>query len=332
MLKKTFRDRFFPREKKEDKAVEFITLRQGEARDKRNSKEAKKARSFDGSFPKGRLEIEDKPRFKKQGEQETSPDMVTGKLIVFSIDVYASLDPGATFSFFTPLVAKKLDNLPDILHEPFIVSNLMVRVRDLHFKILPIESVPIVREFSEFFPNDLPGIPPQRKIDTGINLLPDKNPIYIPPYWMDPAELKKLKSHIKDLLDKGFTRPSISSWRSPVDPRKNEAVKNWPRPLTSNDIRSFLGLSGYYRRLTKSTNCIPVKSTYSAKDYARIFIAKIVCLHGIPLYIVSDWGAYFTSLFWRSFHKGLASKKCISDPEYDLPTEGLAVNDLLSYE
>ena len=43
-------------------------------------------------------------------------------LKVFSIDVYALLDPGATLSFVTPLVAKKFDILPDILHEHFLVS------------------------------------------------------------------------------------------------------------------------------------------------------------------------------------------------------------------
>ena len=40
----------------------------------------------------------------------------------------------------------------------------------------------------------------------------------------------------------------ISSERVEVDPRKTEAVKNWPRPLTTTDIRSLLGLAGYYRR------------------------------------------------------------------------------------
>ena len=54
--------------------------------------------------------------------QETSPDVVTNMLKVFSIDAYALLDPGATLPFVTPLVAKKFDVLPDILHEHFIVS------------------------------------------------------------------------------------------------------------------------------------------------------------------------------------------------------------------
>ena len=55
-------------------------------------------------------------------EQETSPDVVTVMLKVFSINVYDLLDPGATLSFFTPLVAKKFNIFPNILHEPFIVS------------------------------------------------------------------------------------------------------------------------------------------------------------------------------------------------------------------
>ncbi|XP_069145474.1 uncharacterized protein [Solanum lycopersicum] len=59
---------------------------------------------------------------RSRGEQETSPDLVTGMLKVFSPDVYSLLDPGATLSFVTPLVAKNFDILPDILHEPFIVS------------------------------------------------------------------------------------------------------------------------------------------------------------------------------------------------------------------
>ena len=49
--------------------------------------------------------------------------MVTGKLNVFSIDVYALLDLGATLSIVTPLIDKMIDILSDILHKPFIVFN-----------------------------------------------------------------------------------------------------------------------------------------------------------------------------------------------------------------
>ena len=50
-------------------------------------------------------------------------------------------------------------------------------------------------------------------------------------------------------------------------------------------------------RLTKFSHFIHIKSTYSAEDYATIFIDNIVCSHGILLSIISDWGAQFTSRF-----------------------------------
>ena len=66
------------------------------------------------------------------------------------------------------------------------------------------------------FPEDLPVVPTEREIDFGIDLLPDTQPISIPPYKMAPAELKKLKEQLKVLLDKGFIIPSISPWGAPV--------------------------------------------------------------------------------------------------------------------
>ncbi|KAH0728122.1 hypothetical protein KY284_003987 [Solanum tuberosum] len=92
----------------------------------------------------------------------------------------------------------------------------LVRVRDMESKTLLIESVPIVNEFLDVFPNDLPGVPPEREIDFGIDLLPDTQPISIPPYRMAPAELKELKEQLRDLLEKGFIRPSQSPWDAPV--------------------------------------------------------------------------------------------------------------------
>ena len=57
--------------------------------------------------------------------------------------------------------------------------------------------------------------------------------------------------------------------------------------------------------LTKSTHFIAIKFTCIVKDYARIYINEIVSLHGIPLSIILDRGAQFTSSFWKSFQKGL---------------------------
>ena len=86
---------------------------------------------------------------------------------------------------------------------------------DFSLETLSLESVPVVCEFPEVFPKDLLGVPPEREIDCGIDLLPDTQPIFIPTYRMDPVELKELKK-LKDLLDKGFIRPNISPWGAPV--------------------------------------------------------------------------------------------------------------------
>ena len=57
-----------------------------------------------------------------RGDEETYPDVVTGMWKIFTLDVYALLDPGATLSFVTPLVARKFYVLPDILNESFMVT------------------------------------------------------------------------------------------------------------------------------------------------------------------------------------------------------------------
>ena len=92
----------------------------------------------------------------------------------------------------------------------------IVRVQDLNSEIPPIESVPVVNEFLEVFPNDLPGIPPEQEIYFGIDLITETNHISIPPNRMSLHELKDLKAQVNDFLDKGFRKPSISLWSAPV--------------------------------------------------------------------------------------------------------------------
>ena len=64
-------------------------------------------------------------------------------------------------------------------------------------------------------------------------------------------------------------------------------------------------------RLTKSAHFIPVKSTYLAEDYSRIYTDEIV-IHGIPLSIILDRGVKFTTCVWRSFKKRLGTQVKLS--------------------
>ncbi|GJT88174.1 hypothetical protein Tco_1069891 [Tanacetum coccineum] len=75
-----------------------------------------------------------------------------------------------------------------------------------------IEDVPIVRDFPEVFPEDLPGLPPTRQVEFHIELIPGAAPVARAPYRLAPAEMKELAEQLKELSDKGFIRPSSLSW------------------------------------------------------------------------------------------------------------------------
>jgi hypothetical protein len=92
----------------------------------------------------------------------------------------------------------------------------LASVVDLQKKELEIEDIPVVREFPDVFPEDLPGLPPDREVEFSIDLVPGTAPISKAPYRMAPAELKELKGQLEELLDKGFIRPSASPWGAPV--------------------------------------------------------------------------------------------------------------------
>ncbi|GJR17339.1 putative reverse transcriptase domain-containing protein [Tanacetum coccineum] len=79
-----------------------------------------------------------------------------------------------------------------------------------------LEDVPIVRDFPEVFPEDLPGLPPTRQVEFQIDLVPGAAPIARAPYRLAPSEMKELSEQLKELSDKGFIRPSSSPWGAPV--------------------------------------------------------------------------------------------------------------------
>ena len=78
-----------------------------------------------------------------------------------------------------------------------------------------LDNVPIVYEFPDVFLEDLQGLPPDQELEFGIELFSGLARVSIPPYRMTPAELKELKIQLRDLVDKGFIRPSVSPWGAP---------------------------------------------------------------------------------------------------------------------
>jgi hypothetical protein len=83
--------------------------------------------------------------------------------------------------------------------------------------IIPeIQDIPVVREFPDVFPEDLPGLPPERDVEFVIELKPGTTPISRWSYRMPPNELAEIKTQLQDLLEKGFIRPSSSPWGCPA--------------------------------------------------------------------------------------------------------------------
>jgi hypothetical protein len=80
----------------------------------------------------------------------------------------------------------------------------------------PLEGVPVVNEYPDVFPEELPGMPPDRDIEFVIDLIPGTSPIAKRPYRMAASELTELKKQLEELQRIGFIRPSSSPWGAPV--------------------------------------------------------------------------------------------------------------------
>ncbi|GJS18001.1 putative reverse transcriptase domain-containing protein [Tanacetum coccineum] len=79
-----------------------------------------------------------------------------------------------------------------------------------------LEDVPTVRDFSEVFPEDFPGLPPSRQVEFQIDLVPGAAPMARAPYRLAPSKLQELSTQLQEIFDKGFIRPSSSPWGAPV--------------------------------------------------------------------------------------------------------------------
>nr|GEW81294.1 putative reverse transcriptase domain-containing protein [Tanacetum cinerariifolium]GEW82212.1 putative reverse transcriptase domain-containing protein [Tanacetum cinerariifolium] len=90
-----------------------------------------------------------------------------------------------------------------------------------------IEDIPVVREFPDVFPEDLPGLPPIRQVEFQIDLISGAAHVARIPYRLAPLEMQELSKKLQELIDRGFIRPRLH-----VDPAKIKAVKNWETPTT----------------------------------------------------------------------------------------------------
>nr|GEZ62857.1 retrotransposon protein, putative, Ty3-gypsy subclass [Tanacetum cinerariifolium] len=242
-----------------------------------------------------------------------------------------------------------------------------------------LEDVPVVREFLEVFPEDLPGTPPTRQVEFRIDLVPGAAPVARAPYWLAPSEMKELAVQLQELTDKGFIRPIfmdlmnrvckpyldkfvivfiddilicskdekeheehlkailellkkeklhakfskcefwipkvqflghvIDSQGIHVDPAKTESVKDWVSPKSPTEIRQFLDLAGYYRRLTEGFSKIAKPMTKLTQKKVKFkWGDKQEAVQGFRRCVDAKREVVFTLKIWRHY---LYETKCM---------------------
>jgi hypothetical protein len=173
-----------------------------------------------------------------------------------------------------------------------------------------LENIPVVCEYPDVFPDDLPGMPPDRDVEFVIELQPGTAPISKRPYLMPPKELAKLKNQLQELLDKGYIHPSSSPWGSPalfvkkkdgslrmcVDYRSLNAVtiKNkYPLPridvlfdqLAGAKVFSKIDLRSGYHQIKIRASDVP-KTAFSTRYDLYEFLVMSFGLTNAPAYFM----------------------------------------------
>ncbi|XP_074362566.1 uncharacterized protein LOC141702851 [Apium graveolens] len=203
-----------------------------------------------------------------------------------------------------------------------------------------IEDYPVVREYEDVFPDELPGLPPYREVEFTIELVPGVEPISKAPYRMAPLELQKLKEQLQELLDRGFIRPSevaflghiVSGRGIELDPAKGIKFEwNDDREKSFQELKKRLvsapilvlpsGTGGFqelnmrqrrWLKLLKDYDAYiqyhPGKANVVADTLSRKNLGSVASLITLP-YLVSDLERLGVELYVRGSNGSIANLK-----------------------
>ncbi|GJV88158.1 putative reverse transcriptase domain-containing protein [Tanacetum coccineum] len=131
-----------------------------------------------------------------------------------------------------------IPRLKVLTFQAFFLSNPPLKSKEKR-----LEDVPVIRDFPEVFPNELPGLPPPRQVEFHIDLIPGAAPVARAPYHLVPSKMKELSKKLQELLEKGFIRPSSSPWGA---------------PLQGSSVYSKINLRSGYHQLCIREEDIPI--------------------------------------------------------------------------
>ncbi|KAA0025864.1 Retrotransposon protein [Cucumis melo var. makuwa] len=152
---------------------------------------------------------------------ERAGTVVTGTLPILGHYAFVLFDSGSSRSFISSVFVQHVGlEVISAMKASKLLSQgtwgILASVVDTREPEVSLSSKPVVREYPDVFLDELPGLPPSREIDFAIELEPNTAPISRASYRMAPTELKELMVQLQELLNKGFIRPSVSSWGAPV--------------------------------------------------------------------------------------------------------------------
>ncbi|GJR31315.1 putative reverse transcriptase domain-containing protein [Tanacetum coccineum] len=161
----------------------------------------------------------------KRGNASGNPDsnVVTGTFLLNNHYASILFDTGADRSFISTAFSSLIDIVPTPLDNSYDVElangkivGIDTIIREDKLEGKQIKDIPIVRDFLEVFPEDLPKLPTARPVEFHIHLIPGAAPVARAPYRLAPSEMKELLEQFPELSDKGFIRPSSSLWGAPI--------------------------------------------------------------------------------------------------------------------
>ncbi|GJS72863.1 putative reverse transcriptase domain-containing protein [Tanacetum coccineum] len=165
-----------------------------------------------------------------------------------------------------------------------------------------LEDVPIVRDFPEVFPKELPGLPPTRQVEFQIDLVPGAAPVARAPYRLDPSEMKELSEQLQELSDKGFIRPSSSPWGAPV------LINYLFDQLQGSSVYSKIDLRSSYHQLRVREEDIPKMAFKTRYGHYEFQVMPFGLTNAPTVFIdLMNQGTENFVVYCDASHKGLGA-------------------------
>ncbi|GKC98030.1 putative reverse transcriptase domain-containing protein [Tanacetum coccineum] len=168
-----------------------------------------------------------------------------------------------------------------------IILEFLASIKDTSLDGPRLESHLVVRDF----PDELSRLPPERKVKFSIELIHGAQHISKAMYIMAPVELKELKDQLQELLERGFIRPSVSLWGTPVlFIIKKDGSMSFKVQISKIDLRS-----GYHQLRVKEQD--ESKATFRTRYGHYEFL--------VMPFGLTNASAVFIDLMNRVFHEYL---------------------------